>query len=73
MNLGLGDVPSLVKSIADSVYNGEEMGTRGYMRDRYLHNSLVLTGCDLMYRVQGRFLSFGDNAFMKEKFLQLMQ
>lgn len=79
MNLGLGDVRALTESIAQCVYHGENLcksdlnlGAQGYMKDRYLHNSLIITGCDLLYRIGGRFLSLGNNEFVKKKFLKLM-
>lgn len=72
LNLGFGDVASLLSAVEDSVYTGAGLVPTGYTKSRYMHNALVLTGCDVMWRMRGRLLSFGDFDFIKKQFVNLM-
>ncbi|KAI8911799.1 hypothetical protein EDD86DRAFT_203305 [Gorgonomyces haynaldii] len=71
MNLGLGDVQSLVQALDQNAHVGQTE-THGYMKNRYPINAFILTGCDLMYRIRGRLLSLGNNDLVKNQFLKLM-
>ena len=77
MNLGLADVASLGGHLIDQVKTGQALSNSidvdgtDYTHDRYLANSLVLTGCDAFYKVQGKFLNWGNLPLVKDKLLNL--
>jgi ubiquinone biosynthesis monooxygenase Coq6 len=71
MNLGFGDVKSLVSCIEKNLQNNV-VDSAGYTSQRYLANATMLTACDLINRLNGRFISSANFPIFKSYLMQMM-